>query len=342
MFGRALAKALSRMSAVVVLVLGLGAGAMQFSAPQTAAPRTAAQHSLRADPIIVPVASSYGPIDTSSRTSVQSAYLSQFALGSSTMPEWTGETGSCTGGTTSTAYVGDVLSALNYVRGLAGLAPVTVSARLSTEAQQAALIMDANRAVSHAPPTTWRCWSPAGARAAGNSNLLLSIPGASAAQAISLYMDEPGTTNDAVGHRRWLLFPETTAVGIGATSSSNAIWVMGPTSKNRSNPAWVGWPNQGWFPTPLVPGVRWSLSAGNPQMRFAHAVVRVYHNGLRVPVHAYRPDAGYGRPTIAWAMPAGFGRSGSYRVVVNKITKVGTSKQFRHDYWVHLFDPGSE
>ena len=42
-------------------------------------------------------------------------------------------------------------------RFIADLPAVTESAPLSTKAQQCSLMMDANNALSHMPPTTWMC-----------------------------------------------------------------------------------------------------------------------------------------------------------------------------------------
>ena len=83
-----------------------------------------------------------------------------------------------------------------------------------------------------------------------------------AGQSIQLYLDDPGAGNYAAGHRRWVLNPWATTMGNGLTSSADALYVFGPTSDGNADPAWVAWPTAGWFPSPLQPRGRWSLSSG--------------------------------------------------------------------------------
>ena len=281
-----------------------------------------------------------GAIDTRSVAAVNAAYWSQYANQQAVPTDWFG--GSLTGcqaGASSDASNQATLTAMNYVRSLAGLAPVTLNGSLNASAQAAALMMSANGALSHDPSSNWRCYTPAGAAAAGRSNLALSYPSITSGQIIDLYMDDPGSTNTAVGHRRWVLNPFTTQVGTGSTSTANALMVIGPRSSSRPNPRWVGWPTAGYFPNAIEPNGRWSLSAGRSGVSFARAKVRVYHNGARVSVHKYPVENGYAQPTLVWQMPAGFSTTGSYKVVVANIKKKGSRKPLRTAYTVNLFTP---
>ena len=45
--------------------------------------------------------------------------------------------------------------------------------------------------------------------------------------------------------------------------------MIGPTSRNRPNPRWVGWPTAGYFPNAIEPNGRWSLSSGRRGVSFA-------------------------------------------------------------------------
>jgi uncharacterized protein YkwD len=281
-----------------------------------------------------------GAIDTRSVATVNDAYWAQYASVQSLSTGWLG--GSllgCLAGQTTPSSNAATLSALNYVRSLAGLAPVSESASLSGGAQQAALMMSANGALSHNPPSSWKCYSSAGASAASRSNLALSYPSISAGQIVDLYMDDPGGTNTAVGHRRWVLNPFTTQVGIGSTDTANALTVIGPTSSHRPNPRYIGWPTAGYFPNAIEPDGRWSLSAGKRNVSFAHAKIHVYGAAGRVSVHKYAVENGYAQPTVVWQMPAGFSKTSSYRVVVKNIRHRGSSKRFKYAYTVRLFTP---
>jgi uncharacterized protein YkwD len=311
---------------LATLVLGLVIGAAPADAGTSSANRVTARWS--------------GAIDTRNISAVNAGYWSQYADKQSLPIGWLG--GSllgCLPGLSSASSNAATLSALNYVRSLAGLAPVTLSPSLSAGAQAAALIMSANGALNHHPTSGWKCYTPAGAAAASKSNLALSYPSIKSGQIIDLYMDDPGSTNTAVGHRRWVLNPFTTAVGTGSTDTANALTVVGPTSRARPNPRWVGWPTAGYFPNAIEPDGRWSLSSGRRNVSFAKARVRVYRGSVRVPVHKYRVESGYAQPTLVWQMPAGFDKASTYRVVVSNIRKSGTKRPIRTAYKVSLFTP---
>lgn len=279
-------------------------------------------------------------VDTTSQSAVQSAYLSAYAPKLSLPIDWIG--GSllgCLPGLSSLTSNNATLTSLNFVRSLAGLAPVVFSRSLNASAQRAALMMAANNTLSHNPPSGWKCWTPAGARSASRSNLILAYPSLNAGEVTDLYMSDPGSTNDAAGHRRWILYPFTTVMGIGSTAVSNALTVIGPTSASRPNPRWVGWPTAGYFPNPLEPNGRWSLSAGLRNVSFAHAHVSVFQGSTSIPVHQYGVHSGYGNPTIVWQMPNSFDKTVPYRVVVTGIRQPGVKRALHAAYTVRLFTP---
>ncbi len=280
-----------------------------------------------------------GSVDVRRRSAVEAAYRRGYAAGLDVPTGWSGSHAGCRPGTVSAASRAATLRALNFARSMSGLAPVRFSTTLDARAQRTALMMSANRALSHDPPRGWRCRTAAGAANAGRSNLALSYPSITSAGAIGLYLREPGSGNAAVGHRRWLLNPFATTMGNGSTSTANAITVIGPTSARRPNPAWVSWPTAGWFPRPLEPGGRWSLSAGNSRTDFARATVRVHRNGTAVRVTKLRVRPGYAQPTLVWQLPAAQAKSGTYRVVVRGVRRAGSAKPFGRTYTVRMFTP---
>jgi uncharacterized protein YkwD len=288
-----------------------------------------------------PTARWSGSIRASRRTAVESAYTKSFASGLTRETGYTGSDSQCRPGTTSAASRAATLRALNFVRSMSGLAPVRFSSTLNARSQRTALMMSANRALNHAPPRGWRCWSGTGAANAGRSNLALSFPSMSSAGAIDLYMREPGAGNAAVGHRRWLLNPFATTMGSGATDTANAMTVIGPTAARRPNPAWVSWPTAGYFPRPLEPNGLWSLSAGNKRMNFSHATVRVLRNGHAVRTTKLRVQNGYAQPTLAWRVPAKSAKSGTFKVVVRGAHLGGSRKPVGRTYVVRMFTPSS-
>jgi uncharacterized protein YkwD len=191
------------------------------------------------------------------RGSVEAAYIQQ--LERESVPfVWSGDIASCVAGAPSEATQQATLDSVNYVRGLAGLGPVRLDARASAEAQAAALMMAANGELSHSPTRYWRCSTPEGIAGAGRSNLSM---GATAARAVTGYMHDDGSNNQAVGHRTWLLQPGLASIGIGSTPSTNAIAVFGEGVEylHPAPEAIIRWPNAGSFPTGLTPS-RWSLT----------------------------------------------------------------------------------
>jgi uncharacterized protein YkwD len=280
-----------------------------------------------------------GRIDTGSQSAVNSAYWSMFQNGADLPTGWTGSIAGCQRGSTSTQSRGATLSSLNFVRRLAGLAPVRFSSTLNSHAQAAALMMSANNQLNHFPPSSWRCYTRTGAHTAARSNLALAFPDIASGQIVEMYMDDIGSSNYGVGHRRWVLNPFATTMGSGSTGTANALQVVGPTSRTRPNPAYVGWPTSGWFPDTLEPQGRWSLSAGNSRTNFRYARIRVTHGGQSVPVQKYRVENGYGQPTLVWQLPSSIAKSGDYQVTVRNIHRRGTSKRFATSYTVRFFTP---
>lgn len=281
-----------------------------------------------------------GSIDTRNLQAVNRTYWTHYASQHSVPIAWgRGSLTGCHGGTVSAASTRATLVSLNYVRSLAGLAPVRFSATLNASAQQAALLMAANHALTHHPGREWRCWTPVGSRAASRSNLALSEPRLTSGKIIDLYMDDPGSNNDAVGHRRWILNPFATVMGSGSTDTANALTVVGPTRARRPNPRYVSWPTSGWFPSTMEPDGRWSLSSGRRGVSFAHARVRVYADGHAVPVRTFPVHDGYGQPTLVWQLPAGMSTATTYRVVVSGITSRRHSSPSGYSYTVRLFTP---
>lgn len=239
--------------------------------------------------------------------------------------DWSGDVDRCDPGSVSEQTQAATLSQINYFRALAGLLPVGLQEDLDPVAQRTALMMEANRALSHDPPTGWSCRTPAGAQLAGRSNLALGSAGRGA-QAITQYVLDPGRHNKQVGHRRWLFNPRTARMATGSTAFANAVAVVGMPQHDRRVPRYVPWPSKGFFPAPLEPNGRWSLSAGRHQLDFGRARVRVIGPG-RERVRVRRMDVvdGMGPNTLVWKMkglrPPKAGTVDRYRVRVTRIRK---------------------
>lgn len=320
-----------------ILAIALAVTALAATGPVSAQPRSATGAE-RSQPSAA-VAPRVG-LHTGNRAAVNRAYLRHFARYRSTRIGWTGRNAGCRAGRPSARAHAATLDSLNFVRALGGLAPVEWNKTLSAKAQKAALIMSANNSLNHFPPRSWKCWTRAGSQAAGNSNLALSYPAITAGGLVEQYMDDEGSFNTVVGHRRWIMYPPTTRMGSGTTATSNALWVLGPTGRANPNPAWVGWPTAGWFPAPLEPNGRWSLSSGSDATDFSNAHVSVVRKatGQRLRVRAYTVVVGYGKPTLVWHT-TGLRATGAYRVTVRGIADPSRASRFARGYTVRLFAP---
>ncbi len=275
------------------------------------------------------------PIDTRDKAEVREAWMTRMAPTLNVRPRWSGSERPCRAGSPSAAAQRATLKALNFVRALGGLDPVEFSSDLSARAQKAALIMAANDALSHYPPRSWRCWTRQGKNAAGASNLALAYPALTGGGVIVQYMDDQGTYNTAVGHRRWIMYPFQRRMGSGLTTTSNALYVFGPTNQQAPNPNWVAWPTAGYFPSPLEPLGRWSLSSGLSGTDFSRARVSVTRGGNALDVKVHYVFDGYGQPTLVFEVK-NVGSAGVYRVNVTRIRGAGPTS---HSYTVRLFQP---
>src|SRR5581483_4923624 len=156
-------------------------------------------------------------VNTMDRTAVVNLYNTVLVPALAVPAGWTGSIAGCVAGTNSDAYQAATISTVNYFRAMAGLPDnVTLDTARSVNDQQAALMMIASGRLSHFPDPTFTCYTPSGAVAAGTSNLALGTHGPAAVMA---YVADEGTTNTAVGHRRWILYPPQTSMGTGSTTA---------------------------------------------------------------------------------------------------------------------------
>ena len=217
-------------------------------------------------PAATPAAAADPWIDTADRGAVLAAWEAEFERTEPAM-DYTGDVDSCTVGTTSQAYRDSVLQRVNWYRRMAGLGTVTENTTYTSRNQQAALMMSAQRQLSHYPSSTWACHTVDGATAAGKSNLALGIAGI---EAIDAYMADFGTNNTKVGHRRAILYPQVQEMGTGdvpygeSTWASNTLYVFDTNlwadrPDVRESRDFVAWPPSGYVPAEAVWG-RWSFS----------------------------------------------------------------------------------
>jgi uncharacterized protein YkwD len=167
--------------------------------------------------------------------------------------DWSGSVDACDPGTLSQDGRDNALRLVNLYRFIAGLPAVTEDPARSSQAQACALMMHANGQLSHSPPMSWKCWTAAGADAAGQSN----ISGTPGVLGVDLYMVDPGN-DTTIGHRRWLLSNYLGPIGLGSTSVNSCLMVIG--GNGNAGKAWLAWPPPGPVPYQAlhVPTIGWS------------------------------------------------------------------------------------
>lgn len=237
-------------------------------------------------------------VDPTSADSVRDAYAATILAAGDVDPGWTGSTDGCRPGTESATSAAASIASVNFFREMNRLAPVTLAgAAVNAKAQAAALMFEANNNVSHTPGSNWACYTAGGAEAAGRSNIALGIAGARTVQA---YVEDAGAYNDAVGHRRWILYPRARVFGSGSTNRANALWVVSDTEGSRPAQDVVAWPPKGFVPWPLVYD-KWSVSSNlAPQADYSAARVSVTANGTRLTVKQLPVHEGYADNAIVF------------------------------------------
>lgn len=162
----------------------------------------------------------------------------------------------CLAGTLKQGVRAEMLARVNALRALHGLAPVAYSDAENEEEAQSSLMMAVNRTLSHTPPSNWTCYSAAGSRAAGASNLIggwgNGLPFQTEDDYLASWLNEGGSA--AIGHRRWILDPFLTRISYGRVAyqtaggdraSAGSLRVFsfaGPSGPPAGVPAFVAYP----------------------------------------------------------------------------------------------------
>lgn len=286
-------------------------------------------------------ASASPKIDGKSKTSVARAYV-KMSKQVNVKTGWTGSVKRCTVGKNSKKHDRATLAAANWARAQAGLKPVKWNASWAKEARAHALVTSANNYLTHWVSKTDKCYSKAAQRAGATSNIYLGRTGPSS---VLGYLVDPGAHNNVVGHRRWILNPSTTQIGVGSTNGASSMKVFdgGATRTVAPNsPRFIPWPTAGYFPYEEEPYGRWSLSA--PAADFSKAKVTVRNSkGKKLKLKKAPNAVGYGPNTIAWDLkkapkaPQGK-KTATYTVKVTGIRWPGASGPKTHTYKVKLIN----
>jgi hypothetical protein len=298
-------------------------------------------------------------VNTTNREEVRSFYNAIYPASDNVPINSTANTGSCFAGTSSSDFKDAVARRINWFRAMAGIpANVIFNSVNNSNDQLAALIMSASTVtsgtnLSHTPTNggVWQCWSSAGSNACNNSNLALGLDGPDAATG---YIQDAGGNNTSVGHRRWILYPQTQIMGTGdipqqgGLYAANAVWVFDghffdPRPATRTK--YIAWPPSGYVPRQVV-YPRWSFSYTNANL--TNATVTMTSNGVPISVAKDPIQGGFGEDTLVW-VPMGLnatnfqtvwpfnGSDTIYTVAISNVLFGANVSNF--NYSVTVFDP---
>ncbi|HYO83894.1 MAG TPA: DUF4214 domain-containing protein [Bryobacteraceae bacterium] len=288
--------------------------------------------------------------DTSNRETVARAWREDYAGTINVPTGFTGNVDAGIPGDTSAQYKAAVQQRINWFRAMAGVpAVITFRADFNTQAQQGALMIAANSALSHNPPSNWKWYTQTGATALATSNICAGL--LDDAGCVEAYMEDFGSSNPGVGHRRWILFPNMQTMGTGDVQTATNIWNVTKvlnTDRAATRPAtrheFVAWPPPGYVPyQTLFP--RWSFSF--PGADFSTAQVTLTRDGTPLPVTQAPTVPNFGENTLVW-VPQGQNPSTSrvrtnpgaddvYDVTITGVKVGGVTRTF--NYQVIVFDP---
>lgn len=164
----------------------------------------------------------------------------------------------------------DALSCLNFLRDLAGLAPVELDPALTSIAQQGAVLSAANGFVSHDPPAPAdmdAAFYDAAHYAASSCNIarLNWTSEDVLRQGILYFARDDGEANlSTLGHRRWLLNPNMAYTGFGlAMDEAGMSYITMYAHDLQADPGdwqYIAWPSAGAFPAELMSKeLAWSI-----------------------------------------------------------------------------------
>ena len=209
-------------------------------------------------------------------------------------PGWTGDLARCIAGTTSQEYRDSIFQRMNWYRQMAGVVPIVEDPELARTAQAKALILAAEGRLGHHPTPFWACYSRVEFRAESIANI-------SGINSIDGYMRDPGSNNQAVGHRRMITSRRLGPFGTGdIPGRANVLHarISSGQGEVREQRGFVTWPPPGYIPHETVWG-RWSFTL--PDADFTNAAVAVADNGgpVEVQIIYNQPVV---EPGIVWAM----------------------------------------
>jgi len=197
---------------------------------------------------------------------------------------------------------------INFFRLMNRLPSIKITGTKQKEAQAAAFMMDKNKALSHDPPASWKCYSKQGADGAKNSCLgMPNFRRLPHTAFITGFIADPGDANYFVGHRRWLLYSKATEFSLGATNNALALYCTYNLSNDTLQNDFIAYPWSGYVPYNLIFS-KWSFSIPETnEVDFSKVKVSIKNKkGILLPLQLMKEDKTSPERTITWKVQGMF------------------------------------
>lgn len=271
------------------------------------------------------------------------------------------EPAACRAGLLHDAQRQQVLSTVNAIRTLHGLAPVQYEDSEQDAVMQTALLMAANGRIDHAPPPQWRCWTAMAAKTAGASLLSGGVRASNIAfhtpeQDILVWLTDTEARSVAgIGHRRWLLDPFLKRIAYGRVSGAvdgrnqsvaSVLKIMRPekTAAAATGPELIAYPFGDYPARFYAEGAPLSVAlmidaghkAGNAAVDFSQARIKVMAaSGKPLRISGILTDNSfYGLPNSLQFRTDDLISGERYDVTLDNVRVQGQPKTYR--YWFRI------
>lgn len=317
--------------------------------PPTAAPSPVATATATPAPTPTPTPA---PTPTSTEPATGSDFTTAVAQLYSVAPNIAG----CQAGQLKPEVTARTLAVLNDIRARHGLPAVTYAIADEAASMQSALMMAANGQLSHTPPTSWKCYTGAGATAAGQSNIYLGY-GTGLRYSrdqdimVGFLSDVNNLVANSIGHRRWLLYPFLSSIAYGRVAGAETVRGRADgasikvinTTQNTAGPLpdIVAYPYQDYPARYYETGGLLSFSViadktrpfgANAQVSFANATITIRtRDGVALSVGNIAYDnEGYGLPnSLQWSVPA-LTANTVYDVTIGNVVVAGVARTYSY------------
>ena len=220
---------------------------------------------------------------------------------------WSGSVDTCMAGDISADGRENALRFFNLIRWLADLPTVMTEDTRNQQAQACALMMTANKMLSHMPPIDWKCYSDLGAKGASTSN----ISGGPGVSSVLDYMVDTGNET-TFGHRRIILSNELGPIGLGSAGKGGSSCMQNIGGTGKATKAWMAWPPPGAFPFQAyadtykrsLDATGWSIQSKSIDLSAAQ--VTVMSGGAAKPVKVEQLTGNYGNNKAIRIVPDGW------------------------------------